>query len=282
MIEQSLVYIHSTKPARRFVGCGTLVEGGYVATCRHVWHMATDAAAKAAPGEPARVEIEYPRAYQNGGTVRSAAHLADVCDVKQGQALDLVLLQPDLRPENTMELQLAVQEKFEAGAAYALIGLAGRDKTRPDVPEDVRIDGKIADHKNARGLRQFTGINESSYWSGRGSSGSPVFLQQGQHLAGILCRSELGANDGNSSLHEAFIVPGMTIRPFVVKAIGERAAKVQHLDLATACPQLRPLAQFRFWRNIPESERERIGIKCATLFCCAKASNSELFKSSVD
>jgi hypothetical protein len=40
MIEQSLVYIHSTTPAPRFVGCGTLVEGGYVATCRHVWRMA--------------------------------------------------------------------------------------------------------------------------------------------------------------------------------------------------------------------------------------------------
>ncbi len=33
MIEQALVYLYSVQPTRRFVGCGVLVEGGYVATC---------------------------------------------------------------------------------------------------------------------------------------------------------------------------------------------------------------------------------------------------------
>src|SRR3954471_24074248 len=36
VIESALIYIHALPPAKRFVGCGALVEGGYVATCRHV------------------------------------------------------------------------------------------------------------------------------------------------------------------------------------------------------------------------------------------------------
>jgi hypothetical protein len=51
MIEQALVYIYSMNPARRFIGCGALVEGGYVATCRHVWRMATEAAKAEAAAE---------------------------------------------------------------------------------------------------------------------------------------------------------------------------------------------------------------------------------------
>src|SRR5205085_1015988 len=144
MIEQSLVYIHSTMPARRFVGCGTLVEGGYVATCRHVWRMATEAAAKKQPDTALTVEIEYPRTYQDEATVKSPASLAHNCQETGGPSPDLVLLQPVTMPSDLMTLQLATDARFESGPGYALIGLAGRDPNNPNVPEDVRIDGKIA------------------------------------------------------------------------------------------------------------------------------------------
>src|ERR1700732_3896296 len=59
MIETGLVYIYSISPARNFKGCGTLLDGGYVATCRHVWRIA------APDGQPSsnelpEVEIEFP------------------------------------------------------------------------------------------------------------------------------------------------------------------------------------------------------------------------------
>jgi hypothetical protein len=152
MIEQSLVYIHSTKPPRRFVDCGTLVEGGYVATCRHVWRLAT---AEQNADAALEVEVEYPRAYQEGTAKKTRARLADNCERAAGPAPDLVLLQPNDIPAEAMTLQLAREDKFESGSGYALIGLAGRDRSKPAIPEDVRIDGKIANHRNARGLRQF-------------------------------------------------------------------------------------------------------------------------------
>jgi tetratricopeptide (TPR) repeat protein len=248
MIEQSLVYIYSTKTQRRFVGCGTLVEGGYIVTCRHALRMAVGESRPAA-GELA-LEIEYPRAYRGDVTFRTSASLADGCEGMQGPAPDLVLLLPAEIPPETMTLQLAREDKFESGSGFALIGLAGREKTNPHIPEDVRIDGKIADHRNAKGLRQFTGLSDTAYWSGRGSSGSPVFLEHGQQLAGILSRSELGANEGDSSLHEAFVVPATTVRPFLVGLTTRQSAKAQHLPI----DQLQPILEMVGAQDIPIAE----------------------------
>ena len=73
MIETALVYIRKPSTAAGFVGCGVLIEGGYLATCRHVWA----AAAAVPPGDAPEVVIEYPHARQDGHTVRSRARLAD-------------------------------------------------------------------------------------------------------------------------------------------------------------------------------------------------------------
>jgi hypothetical protein len=73
MIETGLVYIYSVPPARAFKGCGALLEGGYVATCRHVW-------CKPPSNPPAEVEIEFPRIKDNQGIAfTSRASLADGC-----------------------------------------------------------------------------------------------------------------------------------------------------------------------------------------------------------
>jgi tetratricopeptide (TPR) repeat protein len=227
MIEQSLVYIYSTKPARRFVGCGTLVHGGYVATCRHLLRMAVGQG-QSTEGR-LDLEIEFPHAYRGDLTLKVGATLVDSCESVRGPPLDLVLLLPEQIPSEAMALQLAREDKYETGEGFALIGLAGRDKSNPDVPQDVRIDGKIADYRKPNGLRQFTGISDVAYWSGRGSSGSPVFREGGQQLAGILCKSELGANEGQSPLREALVVPATAICPFVDGLIATRNAFLDKL-----------------------------------------------------
>src|SRR5262245_236267 len=156
MIEQTLVYIYSMNPARRFIGCGALVEGGYVATCRHVWRMATGAA-KAEAGGPLRVEVEYPRAREEGGAVRRPAQLVDACEGATDLAPDLVLLAPDEIPvAGVTILRLASHERFQAGPGYAIAGLI-RDDKKPNTPRDAKIPGTIADHEDAEGRREFTG-----------------------------------------------------------------------------------------------------------------------------
>lgn len=175
MIETSLVYIHATGPTRRFVGCGALVEGGYVATCRHVWRMATEPAATTNPDQPLEVEIEFPGSWQDGVTIRRTASLALSCERSDGPAPDLVLLMPEAIPGNVIPLQLATENRFEVGEGYARAGLKGLDKNRPDDVQDIEIRGEIAEAPRFDGRRQFTGDNSESYWSLPGSSGSTVF-----------------------------------------------------------------------------------------------------------
>jgi len=231
-IETGLVYIHRTKPTKRFVGCGVLIEGGYVATCRHVCREATKVAPGSTPEEPLEVELEYPRAREGGVPFRSPASLADACDDPQiaDPLPDLVLLQPDQIPSGVMTLQLATQERYEVGTAYAHARLGRKDPGGSETWRDAFPPGKIDPRITDDGLRQFTGELPTGYWFTSGSSGSPVFLDDGQQLAGILSLSELGANDGESPLHEAFVVPATTIRRFVGAHAARPAAESEGID----------------------------------------------------
>ena len=42
MIEESLVYICADAAGKNHIGCGVTIEGGLIATCRHVWAKAGD------------------------------------------------------------------------------------------------------------------------------------------------------------------------------------------------------------------------------------------------
>jgi tetratricopeptide (TPR) repeat protein len=221
-----------------------------VATCRHVWKMATDAAAKSEPSEPLRVEVEYPRVLKDATPLRYPAYLADACE-SVAPFPDLVLLQPDEIPiSGAMVLQIAIREVNEIGEGFAIAGVTGRDPNNPRAIRDLRVSGTIDDHINARELRQFTGNNPSSYWFTKGSSGSPVFIRNGQQLAGIISLSELGANEGESLLHEAFVVPGTAIRSHVSRLLAAPVAASRHLsriDLQTILDKMQigdvPLAE---------------------------------------
>ena len=234
MIETGLIYVHASKPTARFVACGALVEGGFVATCRHVWRVATQAEEASGATEPPSVEIEFPHARKNGVPIKNVARLADLCEGIDDLPPDLVLLLPEEIPSGVMTLRLAALDRFEVGDGYAIAGLAGRNEQRPVAVSDVRVCGTIADYRDSNGRRQFTGQNAQGYWTERGSSGSPVFCASGQQLAGILSLSELGANAGQSPLHEAFVVPATTIRRYVTRLLSRPVmveAKIDPADL---------------------------------------------------
>ncbi len=251
MIETGLVYIYSILPARAFKGCGALLDGGYVATCRHVWRVAAPAG-QPPSDEPAEVEIEFPF-----GTKEKAgdgdkyvvptrrARLADACEVVDGTAPDLIflaLVEPRSQPSGVMWLQPAAHERFETGAGFAHAGLIGRDTVNPNRVSDVRVRAEIADFINSEGRRQFTGGNSASYWTTRGASGSPVFLESGQQLAGIMSLSETGGNEGETHLHEAFVVPATTIRKYLTARLAaDEQAEKRGIDPANLQPILAKL-----------------------------------------
>jgi tetratricopeptide (TPR) repeat protein len=223
MIETGLVYIYSVPPAREFIGCGALVEGGYIATCRHVWRDAIDPENEAT-GEPCEVEIEFPRARDKQGVpIVSRAAIADDCQGLEVPAPDLVMLKPLNIPTRAGTVPFARHPSSEVGAAYALAGLIGLDESKPDFVRDVPIEGVIANYKDAaEGMRKFTGDNLPSYFSDRGASGSPVFLKDGHNrLAGILVLSVQGANEGKTHLRQAFVLPATT----VIRYLGRHLAK---------------------------------------------------------
>jgi hypothetical protein len=253
MIETGLVYIYSISPARAFKGCGALLEGGYVATCRHVWDKAVPTGLSP-PNEPPEVEIEF-----TFGTKEKAddadmyvvparrARLADACEVVDGTASDVVflaLVEPHAQPKGVMWLQPAAHERFETGAGFAHAGLIGRDKANPGRVSDSRVRADIADFIDSEGRRQFTGGNSASYWTTRGASDSPVFLEGGQQLAGIMSLSETGANEGETHLHEAFVVPATTIRKYLTARLAADAqAEKRGIDPAKFQPFLAKLGE---------------------------------------
>jgi hypothetical protein len=211
MTETGLVYIYAIsparEPAREYVGCGAPVEGGYVATCRHVWCNATTFE----NGETSKlpeVEIEFPHSPDEQGVpITSRATLADSCEGLEVPAPDLVLLKPHHIPRNVMLLQLAVREELEVGEGHVHAYLPSREV-------DDFITGTLT-KKNSKKQRIFKGNDSDNYWFEDGSSGSPAFKNEGQQLAGILTRSELGANSGKSHLRQATVVPGTTILTYL-------------------------------------------------------------------
>ncbi|MGI4977413.1 MAG: hypothetical protein ACRYG6_10760 [Janthinobacterium lividum] len=225
MIEAGLVYIHSSQTSRGFVGCGALVEGPFVVTCRHVW----DQASQAAGSGP--VLVCFPPPQGNGVAVFNTAVLVDACNVDPNPP-DLVILDVGDPPSNSAVLSVARAGVAEIGRATILAGLAGRNPHDRYAPRLTVIHGSIQPVVDSEGLRQFTGTDASVYWSDHGCSGSPVGLRQGTTLAGILCLSETAARPGGNAIHEAFVLPASTIHRFLCAHVGHRSAEARDIDHA--------------------------------------------------
>lgn len=239
MVETSLVYIHRIRPTKMFVGCGVLVTGDCIATCGHVWRAATAEFRDGADGQPT-AEVEFPQFWRDGMRVRCGVSLADPCRAGlDGPEPDLVLLQPDSIPDGSVRLAPASAERYEIGNGYAFAGLPGRDPSNPSLVQEVNIPGVIASTLRSDRRRQFTGANSQGYWTDRGSSGSPVFLEKGEQLAGIISLSETGKKSGESPIHEAFVVPGTMIRRYLeALAAVRRVAERDHVPAVRLQPIL--------------------------------------------
>jgi tetratricopeptide (TPR) repeat protein len=169
-------------------------------------------------------------------------------------------------------LRLASHERFQVGRGYAIAGLV-RDK--PNTPRVAKIRGTISDLEDPDGRREFTGDNSNAYWFQPGSSGSPVFVDGGEQLAGIVSLSEKGANEGESRLHEAFVVPGTTIRTHVVRLKAAPFARDQHISLSDLEPVLDALGA----QNVPIAE---IPARIAEFVTAARAHGAERVPASND
>jgi hypothetical protein len=99
-----------------------------------------------------------------------------------GEDPDLVLLRATDPPEGLTPLQIARDVAYEYGEARALTRLPTRETDRA-------IAGVVDEHIDEKRRRAFTQPDKTRYWFEEGSSGSPIFVRNGQQLAGIVAES---------------------------------------------------------------------------------------------
>jgi hypothetical protein len=248
-IETALVYIYAIEPTKRFIGCGALIECPAIVTCRHVWQ----AAAKDAKREPIEVEVEHPHATRQ---TRRAA-LLDACAEGDEAPPDAVLLTADDPPARALPLHLAPALEFVYGSGYAVTGILGRERARPNHIAQISVPGDISPRATDEGRHQFTGTKRDTYWFAHRSSGSPVFRENGSQLAGIVSLSETGERPGEAEVHEAFIVPATAIIPHAIRVKAKLAvAREQGVDPRLLAPLFEHLGQAGV---TPDEMRTRAG-----------------------
>jgi len=217
MIESGLVYIHYVPEPTAFAGCGALVEGPFIVTCRHVWDQAI-----AAQGNSGTVHIRFPPPRGEGNAEFRAAKPVDDCN-GLGNPPDLVILATDDVPSGSASLVLARAKSPQHGPGYVLAGLR---RNGPDTPvRDVTIPGSIGARIDGSGLRQFTGAEGKGYFTDLGSSGSPLLIESTDELAGVISLSETGLIPGAAPIREAFAVPSVTIHRHISDHIGREWAR---------------------------------------------------------
>src|SRR5690348_12060076 len=109
MVESALVYIYRIKPTKQFVGCGAVVSGGFIATCRHVWR---DAEAAFGDDPEARAEAVFPHARKDGALATSTVLVADRCRPgPDAPEPDLVLLEALEIPQAVLRLEPASEDR---------------------------------------------------------------------------------------------------------------------------------------------------------------------------
>ena len=221
MIEESLVYICADAAGKKHIGCGVTIEGGLIATCRHVWAKAGDSPF-----------VRFPRV--NSAEALQRLTLIDDCE-DEGDPPDCVLLRPALMPNGVLPVSLALKDRLETGEAECCAYLQRNKNWR-----EVLVRGTIYEAKGTDGRRQFSGQSNTGYWFAPGSSGSPLFKQGGQQLAAILSLSELGANDGKGLL-EAFVVPASVMLKYVRRVQAKPITQPEQLSRAQLDEVLREI-----------------------------------------
>jgi tetratricopeptide (TPR) repeat protein len=191
----SLIYISELGKPESIIGCGAVIEGPYIATCRHVWRDALGTA-------NGLVTVLFPFFRSEGGATYSVdAAIKDEFEYHT-PPLDFVLLGVNSLPDGLYPSLLATEEAFEVGPATVQTYSVAKSAA-------IVVRGDINRLLMPSGLRQISGDSFAAYWTERGSSGSPVFLENAKTtIAGFVSKSEVGSEPR----HEAFIVPATTIR----------------------------------------------------------------------
>ncbi|MCB1451185.1 MAG: tetratricopeptide repeat protein, partial [Nitratireductor sp.] len=187
------------------------------------------------------VIVRFPRADGSGVVHELPARICNHCEEPTGK-LDLVILEVQELPEHVHPAAICPAERLEIGKGkiHAYI---------PTRKEDVTVPGLFSDTTNASGLRQITGDAANGYWTEKGSSGSPAFIDGGVQLAGILRLSELGG------VHEAFLIPGTVISVFVKAAARDRHLAELSESKGIDPLQLKPLFE-AVEREVPAEQFE--------------------------
>ena len=120
-----LVHIYHIDAPEQLIGCGAMVEGGYIATCRHVW--------KDAGGDDREtVTVAFPYALENKKPALRPATLVDACETAPDEPeADLVLLRVADTPAKLRGagLKITRDADFESGEAYAFAWIGSKEKT---------------------------------------------------------------------------------------------------------------------------------------------------------
>lgn len=143
MIEGALLYILAAVPPNGFVGCGAVIEGGLIATCRHVLVKAADCAAP---------RVAFPGAHAD--LRHHALTLAASCE-DEAEVPDLVLLRAAAFPPGTPVLQLAMGRPSRPATpsparASCATGSAGRRPRSRDASTAPSIPTTAGDSSPAR------------------------------------------------------------------------------------------------------------------------------------
>jgi len=79
--------------------------------------------------------------------------------------------------------------------------------------QDASFPCEIETECASLGRRQISAETQTRYWADKGISGSPVFIDNGEQLVGIVTQSEVGANQDRTHLREGYIIAASAILP---------------------------------------------------------------------
>jgi hypothetical protein len=103
-------------------------------------------------------------------------------------------------------------------------------------------------------MRKFTGDKSQDHFVEEGSSGSPVFRRGGQQLAGIISLAETRANEGETHLHVALVVPATTIHKYLRALLERLAADAQAEKRGIDPAKLQPILAKLGMMDVPDDK----------------------------
>lgn len=176
------------------MGCGAIVNGGLVVTCKHVWAQMPPENSDPKIG---RMLAPFTRSGKTVElTLEWSLDRADVVFLRIGETL----------PNGHEEVPLSKKSGMPAdGVIYTGINAVSATSNLLSDIQFETINCKILPESDPDGNFKITADSASeAYWLGKGNSGSPVFAKDGESLIGIVKQSVVG---GPNSPRMGLIIP---------------------------------------------------------------------------